>query len=163
MNTSFDELYHLFFEKIESDADFFDYCGLDDNETACLIHQRAKTYLTEAVSKFVLLCDLTTSDFRIDFSNETFGQELTYFEKDLIANLMLEMHLKRDIPRAKIFAVNFAPSDLKVFSPAEDRKTFMAMYEEVCQKNLEMIDLYVGKDRNTLASLSIDYASYGEE
>lgn len=94
---------------------------------------------------------------------EFFTADLNTVEIDLLANLMYEGYLKRDISKLRAFQHQYTPSDLQVFSPANDRKTFMAMYNTVVEENKTKIDRYARKDRDTGKSRSIDYTSYETE
>lgn len=65
--------------------------------------------------------------------------------------------------KLRAFQHAYTPSDLQVFSPANDRKTFMEMYQIVCEENKTRLDRYRRKDRLTGEVKGIDYASYDEE
>ena len=84
-------------------------------------------------------------------------------EIDLLANLMYEGYLKRDVSKLRAFQHQYTPSDLQVFSPANDRKTFMAMYNTVVEENKVKLDRYMRKDRRTGQQKTIDYTSYETE
>lgn len=157
MSTAYSVFYNKFFYKIEKDKDFFNYYRLSSDEAMILARERSKNYLKESLAKLTLE---STND--VDFNDyddilETVNIDCTNTEQDIIANLMFEMYLSRDIAKLNVFAVSFTPTDLKVFSPAEERKSFVNMYDSVVLKNTNMIDAYNSRDRLTGKRKIIDY------
>lgn len=169
MSTPCDLVYNAFFDMIEEDRDFFNYYEATDEESYMLALQRAKSLLREAVTRVQMECD-TDIDFTDTYSEgegrkqeDFFTADLTLAEIDLLANLMFEGYLKRDMAKLRAFQHQYTPSDLQVFSPATDRKTFMEMYDTVVQENKVRLDRYARKDRVTGKSRRIDYTSYETE
>ena len=149
MSTPYSDFYDRFFKKIEEDPEFFDYYNLTPDESMALAKERAKTYLQESLAKLTLD---STND--VDFNDyedmlETVNIDCTNTEKDIIANLMFEMYLFRDVAKLKSYETSFTPKDLTVFSSSESRKSFMSMYNEIVSKNINMIDAYNSRDRLT--------------
>ena len=93
---------------------------------------------------------------------ETVTLDCTKTEIDIIANLMFEMYLFRDIAKLKSYETSFTPKDLTVFSSSESRKSFMSMYNEIVSKNINMIDAYNSRDRLTGKRKTVDYTQYYE-
>ena len=169
MSTPCESVYDVFFDLIEEDRDFFNYYEATDEESYMLALQRAKALLRDAAIRMQMECDA-----EIDFTDtytesegrkqkEFFTADLTPFEIDLLANLMYEGYLKRDVSKLRAFQHQYTPSDLQVFSPANDRKTFMAMYNTVVEENKVKLDRYARRDRTTGKQRSIDYTSYETE
>lgn len=158
MSTPYSDFYDKFFKKIEEDREFFDYYNLTSDESMALAKERAKIYLQESLAKLTLEStnDVDFNDY--DDTLETVNIDCTKTEKDIIANLMFEMYLFRDIAKLKTYEVNFTPSDLQVFSPSETRKSFFNMYESIVSKNINMIDAYNSRDRLTGKRKTINYA-----
>lgn len=109
-------------------------------------------------------CDIDFTGYQEDEEgNKQFVADLTVTEIDLIANLMYEGYLKRDVSKLRAFSQQYTPTDLQAFSPANDRKTFMEMYAVVVDENKVKLDRYKSKDRLTGETKGIDYASYDTE
>ena len=159
MSTPCESVYDVFFDLIEEDRDFFNYYEATDEESYMLALQRAKALLRDAEIDFTD----TYTEGEGRKQKEFFTADLTPFEIDLLANLMYEGYLKRDVSKLRAFQHQYTPSDLQVFSPANDRKTFMAMYNTVVEENKVKLDRYARRDRTTGKQRSIDYTSYETE
>lgn len=165
MATAYDAIYDVFYRKIERDEDFFQYFNLTQEEAVALAQERAHGYLKEAAALLVRKCQPDIS-FAYDDTAQTVGtqeESLTDTEIDLLANLMFEAYLAKDIARLRVMNVNYTPTDLQVFSPSAGRKTFMEMYTAVQAENRQAIDDYKSRDRLTGALKAIDYAAFTEE
>lgn len=169
MSTPCSKVYDVFFDLIEEDRDFFNYYEATDEESYMLALQRAQALLRDAAIRLNMECEADV-DFTDTYTEgegrkqeEYFTADLNATEIDLLANLMYEGYLKRDISKLRAFQHQYTPSDLQVFSPANDRKTFMAMYNTVVEENKTKLDRYSRKDRDTGKSRSIDYTSYETE
>ena len=162
MSTPYNDFYGRFFKKIEEDKEYFNYYNLTPEESMELAKERAKTYLQESLAKLTLdsTNDVDFNDY--DDTLETVNLDCTKTEIDIIANLMFEMYLFRDVAKLNSLSVSFTPTDLRVFSPAEDRKSFLSMYNDIVAKNINMIDAYNSKDRLTGKRKTVDYTKYYE-
>ncbi len=163
MATSFDVLLNRFFVRIEEDRDFFRYFELSDEEALRLAEHRAKNYLRDAVDRFMMdgMPDIDLSN--TDFSTDSFEVELTGREIYLLASLMYEFYLAKDIAKIKTYNVNFTHTDLKVFDPSNARSTFKELYDMVVARNNLLLDQYRNTDRLTGTFKTIDFAAYVEE
>lgn len=160
MSTEFSDVYKLFFNKIQKDSDFFMYNNVPVEDALIIAKQRSKDYLIESVSKLILSC---TPDIDFTYFNEDteiFNETLTFIEKDLLANLMFEMYLEKDMTLLKALSVNLSPKDLNVFSPANERKTFMDMLKDIKKENIKMIKKYIARDRLTGKLKQINHSLY---
>lgn len=159
--TKFQVVYDDFFEKIIEDGDFFFYYSLTEQESLQLANDRAEKYLYQAISKFWQRCEPDQIDiYDFDRDMKEFNFDLSNVEIDLLSSLMVEMYFKAHKAKLRAFSLNFTPTDLQVFSPANERKTFLEMYQDIKVENSIMLDNYSGKDRETGASIAIDYNSY---
>jgi len=61
-----------------------------------------------------------------------------------------------------IVILQLSPTDLNVFSPANERATFISMYDQVRSESIRMLDDYASHDRVTGKLKTIDYEKYGE-
>ena len=178
MSTEFTEVYEVFFDKIQNDADFFLYNNVDTEEALEIAESRSLGYLKESVSKLVLSCtpDIDFTDYDLDVFVTVgtppvttlsvpahFNETLTYTEIDILANIMYEMYFDKDMVKLKALANNLSPKDMNVFSPANERRTFIDMVKFLKNENKKMIKAYASRERLTGALKQINYASYDEE
>lgn len=163
MSTLFSAAYDKFFNRIEKDKDFFIYNNVSTEDAIALANQRAKNYLIESASKIMMNCNADIDFNNYDDTLETFNVDLTTNELNLLAQLMFEQYLGRDFVKLKAFKTSFTPSDLNVFSPANERNTFISMYKFVQEQSEKMLDDYKSRDRITGALKSIDYSKYSDD
>lgn len=151
-----------FIRRIEEDKDFFEYNGITSEQSLAIARERAKHILFDAVN----LMDLISSS-KITFSDydeilEEFNTEWTSLELFIVVGLMYQLYLDKDIPKLKLMSVNYTSTDLRVLDPSNARKTFMEMYQFVCNQNEKLIDEYRNQDRLTGKYISVNYPSYDE-
>ena len=158
----FETLYEAFFDKIEKDKDFFRYNNVPIEYALDIAKMRSNRYLKEALSAISLKCtpDKCGKNF-IDFDdkNKVLNYDLSYVEIDIIASVMYEKYLFREFSKLKAQANRFTTKDLNVFSPANERNSFSAMYKLIVQANDVMIDNYNSIDHSTGNTLTLDYSS----
>ena len=156
----FETLYEAFFDKIEKDKDFFSYNNVPIEYALDIAKMRSNRYLKEALSAISLKCtpDKCGKNF-IDFDdkNKVLNYDLSYVEIDIIASVMYEKYLFREFSKLKAQANRFTTKDLNVFSPANERNSFSAMYKLIVQANEVMIDNYNSIDHTTGNTLTLDY------
>lgn len=158
--TSYEQLYVPFFNKIEEDAKFFSYYNLTTNEALEIAQKRAKNYLNEAVSILKRNCSLDF-DLVLDDEMEMISEDLTRDEINLLADLMYEVYISRDIATLKSMVNALTSTDLKMLhSPANERKTFMDMYSTLKYNNEVAMSQYNGRDRKTGKLKLINYSQY---
>lgn len=159
---TFETLYEAFFDKIEKDKDFFSYNNVLVEDALSIAKMRSQRYLKEALSTIALKCtpDKCGKNF-VDFDEESenLNYDLTYIEIDMIASMMYEKYLFREFSKLKAQANRFTTKDFNVFSPANERNSFVAMYEIIKRENEVLIDNYKSIDHLTGNALSLDYSS----
>lgn len=158
MSTAYEIFYSAFFDKIQNNIEFFNYYNLTDVESLALAKQRANGYLKESIAKLTLKCtpDVNFSDY--DDILKAVNVDATTNEIDIIANLMFEMFLAKDIAKLSAFSPHFTASELKtVLSPANERTSFVSMYKMVQTNNIDTIDDYKCRDRLTGKLKSLDF------
>lgn len=159
--TSYEQLYVPFFNRIEEDAKFFSYYNLSAKEALEIAQKRAKNYLNEAVSILKRNCTLDF-DLVLDDEVEMISEDLTSDEINLLADLMYEVYISRDIATLKSMVNALTSTDLKMLhSPANERKTFMDMYNTLKYNNEVAMSQYNGRDRRTGKRKVINYSQYG--
>lgn len=163
MATSFESPINRFFARIEEDREFFDYYNLSDTAAFQLAQARATNYLYNAIDKMMLegMPEIDLTD--IDETLAQFNEDLTSREVYILASLMYEFYLEKDISKLKTYNVNYTATDLKVFDPSNARSTFQALYDGVVARNQLLLDQYRNTDRKTGAYKTIDFASYDDE
>lgn len=162
MSTSYETIYNSFFDRVEKDDTFVDYINLTDVECMELAQKRAHAYLIEAISELTSKCtpDINFKDYDDDL--EVINEDLTVNEINLLADIMFKIYMARDIPKLHVFSLNFTPSEMNVFSPANERKTYIELIEKLQADVDRAIDNYVSTDRITGKRKGINYDAYAE-
>ena len=163
MGTSFQNVIDRFLTLVEQDRTFFNYLELMDDESMRITKQRAKNLLTESAD--LLMLRITPLANAIDFTDydteeACFNFDLTPREVQLLASVMYERYMFRDIAKLKCMSVNYTPTDLKVYDPSNARSTFMSMYRNIQTVTDELIDIYKNSDRNTGSLIQVNYSAY---
>ena len=147
METSFDTVIEKFLFRVEKDRNFFNYYKTSNSESLDLVKNRALNYLTEAISRFKLKSNISYNILEFNDTKTGFISELTDEEIYIIVNLMYEIHLQRDVMLLKVMTERYAPSDLTVFSPANERNSFLNMVDSVKAENISLLDTYDVRNR----------------
>ena len=160
MATARAQVRQAFFDKIESDNGFFQYYGdLDDSEIQAIADERANTYIKEAITLLKRKCELDLT-LAINETDDEFEEDLTDEEIQLLGgDLAFEVYISRDVAKMKTRINTFTSSDLKALhSPANERRSFMEMYEALRLENLAKISDYAARDRSTgrFKSVNVD-------
>lgn len=162
--TSFDDIYEAFFSKMEQDSRFFEYFDLSKDESIELAKSRALSYLKESVAIILRRCGSAAKNFTsVDYEIEVFNTDLDINEIDILASLMFEQNYKREYSKLKAFSLQFVPTTLQAFSPANDRKTLQETLNVIHEENITMLDNYMSREPGTYADRTIDYDSYAED
>lgn len=163
MATPFVTVIDRFFNRIEEDRDFFEYYSLSDGEAMQLANRRAMFYLRNAVDRMILEgtpeIDFTDTDEML----AQFSEDLTSREVFILASLMYEYYLEKDIAKIKTMDRSFTPTELRVFDASNARTSFKALYDGVCENNRLLLDSYRNTDRLTGQYKGIDFSSYDDE
>ena len=170
MSTPISKIIERFFHIIEEDEEFFDYYNLTDEESLQLATERANAIVEEALTMWKWRCNVPVSltiidEFIVenDERHRAVEGDLTSDEINIVARLMFEIYIHRDIAKFKKDEINFTPKDLQKFSPSNSRKTFMAMYKDIHDENLIMLKNYQDRDRKSGEQIMIDYEAYAED
>lgn len=151
-----------FYDKLESDDTFNRYYDdLTDDEIQAIADERANTYINEAIILLKRKCE-PDIDFIVNNTTDQFEDDLTAEEILLLgSDLAFEVYIAKGIAKLKAFEHYFAPSDLKTFSTANERKTFMDMYAALCAENKVKISDYASRDRLTGKFKSVNTEGVG--
>lgn len=163
--TPFEKICKRFYNRIEKDEKFFNYYNVSISEAVSIAEQRAKNYLVESLDELSSIGDL-----EVDFSDydDDVGEVVNFklFPKEikLIAEMMFLIYMKRDEALLHAMEINFAPSDLTVFSPANERTSYRNFIADLSKSVEADIDDYKNRDRKTnKLKQTIDYSQYSEE
>lgn len=151
MNTEYEEIYQLFYDRVVNDKRFFMRHVVSAKEAEDIARARSKSLMYEAI---VYIQMSGVKDCEVDFINgrndflQAFDFELTLVEKELIADVMLQKYLEKDITaRLNGLGQVFQDSDLKVLSPYNEIKYFNAALSELRTLNDQSIDRYKSRGR----------------
>lgn len=129
--TPFEKIINKFYDRIERDEKFFNYYNVNIDEAISIARQRAKNYLLESLDE--LSC---TGNLQVDFSNydeelENISFVLYPKEIKLLVEMMFLTYMKRDEVLLHAMEINFTPSDLTVFSPANERTSYRNFIQDL--------------------------------
>ena len=164
ITTEFTTILSRFYNRIEKDEKFFNYYNIDLSEAQIIAEQRATNYLIESLDDLSMLNNL-----EVDFSDydEELGEinfQLLPKEINLLVEMMFLKYMKRDEALLHAMEINFTPSDLNVFSPANERTSYRNFINELSKAVDAKIDDYKNRDRKTNALKQfIDYSEYSED
>ena len=145
--TAFEDVKQAFYSYIENDVDFFNYFELDEEECMEVAGQRAEVLLKEATS---YLCNiLVVENVYSTTDGDAFTEMLTNVEINLLVKAMFLCYLKRDLTTLRTFHGVMTSSDLNMYSPANERKTFVDMVEKFEDELRIEISEYQMRDRTT--------------
>lgn len=162
--TSFEYICNRFYNRIEKDEKFFDYYNISISEAVEIAHQRAKNYLVESLDELSSIGDLQVNFCDYDEEIEIINFKLYPKEVKLIVEMMFLIYMKRDETLLHAMEINFTPSDLTVFSPANERTSYRGFIKELTESVDKKIDDYKNRDRKTgKLKQTIDYSKYSEE
>lgn len=163
--TPFSDVIQAFYHYIENDVDFFSYFELDEEESMEVAGQRAEVLLKEATSylsrKLVVESVFSNvieveEEIQLEEGEDpeiitymAFAETLTDAEINLLVKTMFLMYLQRDITVLRTFHGVMTSSDLNMYSPANERKTFIDMVEKYEAQLKVEISEYQMRDRIT--------------
>lgn len=162
MSTPFETVTNRFFRMIEEDRDFFQYFSLTDDAAMALAKERAYGYLMDAADRIMMETQPEIDFTDMDHTVRQFNADLTSKEIFLVASLMYEYYMKKDVSKIKVYEVNYTANSLKVFSPSEARNSFLNLYKEIQAQNELLLDQYRNTDRETGAFKAMTHESLEE-
>lgn len=161
--TDFTIIQNRFYDRIEKDEKFFDYYNVELSEAIMIAEKRSANYLIEALDHLSSIGNLQVDFSDYDASVREVNFEMTSREIKLVVEIMFLIYMKRDEALLRAMEINFTPSDLSVFSPANERTSYRNFIRELSDKVDIEIDNYKNRDRITgLLKQTINYAAYSE-
>ena len=163
--TSYQEIFTRSLHRIEKDADFFSYYNVESQaEVEQLVMEQLASYLPDAIDK-IYERGVPEVDFYSAMDNELqeFTIDLTQREVGLISSLMFLVYLERQFALMKTFQLRMSPSDMSVFSSANERNSFKSLVSEIRHECDIALSHYFSTDRKTGAYKTIDHSAYSYE
>ena len=162
--TDFSTILNRFYNRIEKDEKFFNYYNIDVNEAIQIATQRATNYLIESLDDLSMVGNLQVDFSDYDEEIQEINFKLLPKEINLIVEMMFLKYMKRDEALLHAMEINFTPSDLSVFSPANERTSYRNFIIELTDAIEIKIDDYKNRDRFTNAlKQTINYSEYSED
>lgn len=162
--TDFSTILNRFYNRIEKDEKFFNYYNIDVNEAIQIATQRATNYLVESLDDLSMVGNLQVDFSDYDEEIQEINFKLLPKEINLIVEMMFLKYMKRDEALLHAMEINFTPSDLSVFSPANERNSYRNFIRELTDAIEIKIDDYKNRDRFTNAlKQTINYSEYSED
>lgn len=162
--TDFSTILNRFYNRIEKDEKFFNYYNIDVNEAIQIATQRATNYLIESLDDLSMVGNLQVDFSDYDEEIQEINFKLLPKEINLIVEMMFLKYMKRDEALLHAMEINFTPSDLSVFSPANERTSYRNFIRELTDAIEIKIDDYKNRDRFTNAlKQTINYSEYSED
>lgn len=156
MITSVDDIYQVFFDKLEENKNFFAYYGVSEQEALNLAKERSSSYLREAM---VYLRRKTELEFELgvdDYGN--FIEPITEDEADLLADIMVMKYLDKKLTKLEPIVNAFAKAEMSLLhSPANERTSFAALVKEKEEDIREAISDYASKERLSSKKRMVDH------
>ena len=163
-STDFSTILNRFYNRIEKDEKFFNYYNIDVNEAIQIATQRATNYLIESLDDLSMVGNLQVDFSDYDEEVQEINFKLLTKEMNLIVEMMFLKYMKRDEALLHAMEINFTPSDLSVFSPANERNSYRNFIRELTDAIEIKIDDYKNRDRFTNAlKQTINYSEYSED
>lgn len=155
-----EDVHEAFFHRVVEDPDFFSYNNVSEQEALELAKDRSQEYFDESVAYIKLNCEPEIG-FLYDSTTGLLSDQITDVELQMFADIMFERFLMKDFAKLKIKNRFFIEDDIKMFSPANDRKTFSEMVKDLKANNKSLIRSYGSRDRLTGKLKSYNGTSYG--
>lgn len=163
-STDFSTILNRFYNRIEKDEKFFNYYNINVNEAIQIATQRATNYLIESLDDLSMVGNLQVDFSDYDEEVQEINFKLLTKEMNLIVEMMFLKYMKRDEALLHAMEINFTPSDLSVFSPANERTSYRNFIRELTDAIEIKIDDYKNRDRFTNAlKQTINYSEYSED
>lgn len=161
--TNFEEIFDRVLHRIEKDTDFFSYYNVKSkSEVENLIKEQLTFFLYDAIDKIYDKGEPKINFYDYDIDLQQFNVNLTKREIGLLSNLIFLVYLERQEALLGAFKVRMTPSDLAVFSPANERNSFLNLVNDVRQECDIALSKYFSTDREGLRRKTINYSQYDD-
>ena len=151
--TSYEIVINKFVKKIKQDIKFFMYNNLTKEEILQTIRESSLDLLESACDELEPQLDQISLSNRDD-DIESFDDDLTRIEIDTISDMMKVIYMREPLVKLKEFQ-KYLGTDINAWSPANERKTYLQLLNDIEKKMEEKIDKCNYIDRNTGKSRSL--------
>ena len=138
VKTPYQDVIIKFIKKIKQDVKFFMYNGLSEDEVESIVNERSLELLDSACDEIEPQLDQLILSNRND-SIECFDEQLTRIEIDTISDMMKVIYMREPLIKLKEFQ-KYLGTDIKSWSPSEERKTYLELLTEIESKMQIKID-----------------------
>ena len=162
--TDFNIILDRFYNRIEKDEDFFNYYNVGVKEAVAIAEKRAINYLTESLDDLSCIGNLQVDFSDYDTDTLEINFKLLPKEINILVDMMFLKYMRRDEALLHAMEINFTPSDLTVFSPANERTSYRNFIKQLSDDLEIRIDDYKSRERLTgVLRQTINYSDYSEE
>ncbi|GFN32596.1 hypothetical protein [Paenibacillus xylaniclasticus] len=155
MATPFQIIYDRFIKRLKNDEQFLNYKGLNDQEIEQVVNDHLDSLLERSIEEIYKFGLPDANLYDRDDVNKLFNFDLIPQEISLLSELMYLCYFQEERNKLKVFSLTFRGSELDVFSPANDRKTFLEMLNKLESDAFNSISNYLSRDRLTWTQKSI--------
>lgn len=162
--TDFNIILNKFYDRIEKDEDFFNYYNVKVSEAISIATRRSMNYLIESLDDLSSVGNLQVDFSDYDSEIMEINFKLLPKEINIIVDMMFLKYMRRDEALLHAMEINFTPSDLTVFSPANERTSYRNFIKQLSDDLDIRIDDYKNRERltGTLRN-TINYSDYSED
>lgn len=162
--TDFNIILNKFYDRIEKDEDFFNYYNVKVSEAISIATRRSMNYLIESLDDLSSVGNLQVDFSDYDSEIMEINFKLLPKEINIIVDMMFLKYMRRDEALLHAMEINFTPSDLTVFSPANERTSYRNFIKQLSDDLEIRIDDYKSRERLTgVLRQTINYSDYSEE
>lgn len=162
--TDFSIILDRFYDRIEKDEDFFNYYNVEVKEAISIATRRSMNYLIESLDDLSSVGNLQVDFSDYDSEIMEINFKLLPKEINIIVDMMFLKYMRRDEALLHAMEINFTPSDLTVFSPANERTSYRNFIKQLSDDLDIRIDDYKNRERLTGALRNtINYSDYSED
>ncbi|WP_195966743.1 hypothetical protein [Clostridium sp. 1001283B150210_160208_E6] len=148
--TPYENVTDKFIRKIKQDKEYFCVNGVTEEQLLEIINRRSVELLDDSVNELQPMISIAQDVDFLDKDDdmEEFNFNLTRIEEDLISDMMVVKYFDEALVKLKAMQ-KYLGDDIKVFSPANERKTFKEMVEFKRQLFNNKLGNYNTRNRET--------------
>lgn len=148
--TPYENVTDKFIRKIKQDKEYFCVNGVTEEQLLEIINRRSVELLDDSVNELQPMISIAQDVDFLDKDDdmEEFNFNLTRIEEDLISDMMVIKYFDEALVKLKAMQ-KYLGDDIKVFSPANERKTFKEMVEFKRQLFNNKLGNYNTRNRET--------------
>lgn len=154
--TSYQVIFDKFIKKLKGDTQFFNYGNLTDAEINALVDDHLVALLNRAIDKLYSFGLPDINFYDKDDTTQNFNENLVPQEISLLVELMYLSYVEEDMNKLKSLGLVLRTSEINaLFSPANDRKTYLDMVSKLENNIVNSINQYFARDRESWKLKSI--------